>query len=134
MGLLPGGITLRSQKQTENDKRREIIHEARKHFIETGKTLNISEAMRLYWQEHPEECAGIPATITTREIDRPQTILDDYERPKCRKCGADMFWKGTCTTCKGPVKKNQWICKVCGFKRITKDTLEKAISKLKRKE
>jgi len=119
---------------TEDQERRLRISAARMEFITTGETNNISEAFRLYRKAHPEECAGIPATITPREVDRPETILDEYERPKCRKCGADMFWKGTCQTCKGPVKKNQWICKECGFIRFTKDTLEKAISKLKRKE
>ena len=119
---------------TADAKRKQLIHQAKAEFIHTNKTQNISEAFRWFVKAHPDECAGIPATITPREVDRPQTILDEYERPKCRKCGADMFWKGTCRTCKGPVKKNQWICKVCGFKRITKDTLEKAISKLKRKE
>jgi len=118
---------------TKDEQRKTMIHQARAEFIRTNKTQNISEAFRWFIAEHPDECAGIPATITTREADRPQTILDEYERPKCRKCGADMFWKGSCRTCKGPVKKNQWICKACGFKRITKDTLQEAIGKLKKK-
>ena len=119
---------------TDDIRRKQMITAARAEYITPGKVKNISEAVRMFWRDHPEECAGIPATITTREADRPQSILDEYERPKCRKCGADMFWKGPCRTCKGPVKKSQWICKECGFIRFTKDTLEKAISKLKRKE
>ena len=120
---------------TEADRRRVLISEARKEFITPGVTENISEAFRLYIEAHPEECAGIPAVITSRERDRPRTILDGFERPPCRKCGAPMFWKSGCLACKGKVKKNQWICKVCGFKRITKDTLQEAIAKLKlRKE
>ena len=119
---------------TENDVRKILIREARKEFMATNITKNISEAFRMFIKAHPEECAGIRATISTREIDRPQTVLDDYERPACRKCGEPMFWKGSCQTCKGPVKKNQWICKGCGFKRITKDTLEEALSKLCKKE
>jgi len=118
----------------EHETRKWFITKARQEFIATGETNNISEAVHLYMAAHPETSDFMTATITPREVDRPQTILDEYERPKCRKCGADMFWKGGCLTCKGPVKKNQWICKVCGLKRITKDTLEKAISKLKRKE
>ncbi|MDP8274899.1 MAG: hypothetical protein RAO92_00710 [Candidatus Euphemobacter frigidus] len=117
---------------TEDEKRNIIIASAREEF--SGITKNISEAFRWYIEAHPEECAGIPATITPREADRPKTILDEYERPKCRKCGAEMFWKSGCSACKGPVKKNQWICKRCGFRRITKDTLTEAISKLERKE
>lgn len=119
---------------TKNDVRRMLISRAKKEFMATNKTKNISEAFRLFIEAHPEECAGIPATITPREIDRPQTVLDDYERPACRKCGEPMFWKSGCASCRGPVKKNQWICKGCGFKRITKDTLEEALFKLRKKE
>ena len=118
---------------TEDQKRKLAIAAARAEYITPGRTKNITEAVRLYYKDHPEECAGIRARITTREEDRPRTILDEYERPKCRKCGAPMFWKGSCRACKGPVKKNVWICKKCGFKRFTKDTLEKAISKLERR-
>lgn len=126
--------TQKRPTESEYEARRDLIHRARAEFIAGGQTKNISEAFRMFIKAHPEECAGIPATITPREIDRPQTVLDDYERPACRKCGAPMFWKGSCTSCKGPVKKNQWICKECGFKRITKDTLEEALSKLRKKE
>ena len=119
------------KETTEAATRKALIRAARSEFITTGQTKNISEAVRMYWQSHPEECAGIPATITPREADRPETILDGFERPRCRKCGAPMFWKSGCSSCRGPVKKNQWICKACGFKRITKDTLEEAIVKLK---
>jgi len=111
-----------------------MVRAARREFIATGKTRSISAAVQMYTETHPEACAGIPATITGREVDRPQTILDAYERPRCRKCGEPLFWKSGCSSCRGPVKKNQWICKACGFKRITKDTLTEAISKLERKE
>jgi len=116
------------------EKRRFLIHKARAEYISPGKTQNISEAFLWYIEAHPEECAGILPVITNREADRPKTILDEYERPKCRKCGADMFFRFGCSACKGPVKKNQWICKECGFKMFTKDTLEEAIVKLERKE
>ena len=118
---------------TEDQKRKLAIAAARAEYITPGKTKNITEAVRLYCKDHPEGSAGIRARITTREEDRPRTILDEYERPKCRKCGAPMFWQGGCLACKGPVQKNVWVCKECGFKHITKDTLEKAISRLERR-
>lgn len=118
---------------SDHSRRKALIRLAREEFITPGVMINISEAARRYWKAHPKECAGVALTITTREADRPRTILDDYERPKCRKCGAPMFWKSGCGECKGPVKKNQWTCKECGFKRFTKDTLEKAIAKLERR-
>jgi hypothetical protein len=56
-------------------------------------TKNITEAVTLYWQNHPEEVKNIPLVITTRGKNRPQTILDDYVRPKCPKCSAELFLK-----------------------------------------
>jgi len=112
--------------------RNEILHAARAEFMANGRTQNISEAMRLYIRAHPEECTGIRAFISTRERDRPKTIIDEYERPKCRKCGGNMFLKLGCSACKGPVKKNYWICKSCGFKHFTKKSLPEILAGLKR--
>ena len=111
-----------------------LIRDARKKYIATGKTKSISEAFQWYVIAHKKRCAGIPLTITPRDVIRPRTILDGYERPKCRKCGAEMLWQGGCATCKGTLKKNIWICGKCGFKRFTKDSLIEAIAKLKMKE
>jgi len=121
-------------KSTEADRRAAIIRKARAEYITPGETKNISEAFRWYMNSNPEECAGILPVITNREADRPKTILDEYERPKCRKCGVDLFFKIGCSACKGPVKKNQWICKKCGFKWFTKKTLEEIIKGLEPKE
>jgi len=121
-------------KYTESQTRKGVIAKARGEYITPGKTKNISEAFLWYIEAHMEECAGILPVITNREADRPKTILDEYERPKCRKCGADLFFMIGCTACKGPVKKNQWICKKCGFKWFTKKTLEEIIKGLEPKE
>ena len=127
--MLPGGTAMKNTTD-----RYALISDARKKYIATGKTINISEAVEMYWKAHPKKCAGFPLTISPRDVIRPRTILDGYERPKCRKCGADMGWQGGCATCKGPLKKNVWICEECGFKLFTKASLIEAISKLKRKE
>jgi len=110
-----------------------MIAAARDTYIIGGHTKNITEALRLYIAAHPVECAGISATITSREADRPRTILDEYERPACRKCGAPMYWKNGCSLCRGRVKKNRWICKDCGFIHYTKRTLKEEVQRLKRK-
>jgi len=119
---------------TQDSIRKRLIRAARAEHITAGETKSISEAVRMYWQAHPEECAGIPATITDRDEDRPRTILDEYERPSCKRCGSPMFWKGSCQTCRGSKKKNVWICKKCNFRRMTKDSLNEAITKLKPKK
>ena len=119
---------------TEAERRDVLIERARKEFNVDMKPVNISEAFRIFAKAHPDEMHGVKLLITPREKDRPQTILDEYERPKCRKCGAALFWKAGCTACNGPVTKNHWVCTACGFKRITKDTLAQAMAKLKRKK
>jgi len=43
------------------------------------------------------------------------------------------FGKVPAGRAKAQLKKTVWICKKCGFERFTKDTLEKAISKLERR-
>jgi len=106
---------------------------ARELYIKTGVTKNITRALHKYCEGHPEECAGIPESIRGAEEERRLNILDFYIRPKCRKCGAPLFWHQGCGSCKGPVKKNYWQCKACGFKHITKNTLQEAIKKLSRK-
>ena len=116
------------------ERRHSLIRKARSKYIAAGRTKNISEAFRWYIKEHPDECAGIPTTITTREADRPRTILDEYERPPCPKCGKPLFFQA-CSTCgSGKRKKNEWICKACNHRRITKDTLRESLNKLRRKE
>jgi len=119
--------------KTPAQKRSAAVKAARKKYITTGQTKNISEAFRWYIEAHPEECAGIPATITTREKDRPRTIMDEHERPPCPRCGNPLFFQN-CSTCgSGKRKKNEWICKACKYRRITKDTLKESLAKLKRK-
>ena len=111
-----------------------LIRKARAEFITPGVTKSISEAFRMFIKAHPEECAGIPATITPREADRPRTVLDDYDRPPCPKCGAPLFFQ-VCSTCgKGKRKKNEWICKACGHRRMTKNSLQESLAKLRKKE
>lgn len=101
-------------------------------FVATNKTRNISEAVRMYMEAHPEKYAKIPATITPREKDRPRTILDEYERPPCPKCGAGMFFQ-VCSTCGAKKRpKNEWVCKACGHRRLTKDSLDASLRKLRR--
>ena len=122
------------EKETTAEKRGRIISLAREKYIKTGRTKNVSEAVRWYLEAHLEECAGIPATITPREADRPRTILDEYDRPPCPKCGKPLFFQ-VCSTCgKGKRKKNEWVCKACGHRRITKDTLARSLAKLERKK
>jgi RNase P subunit RPR2 len=115
-------------------QREAAINAARAEYIKTGKTKNITVALKTLCAERPEMCAHIKQRLTGRAEDRPRTILDDYERPTCRKCGAAMYWQGGCQACKGRVKKNRWTCKECGFIRYTKRTLKEELDKLQLKK
>jgi len=44
------------------------------------------------------------------------------------------FLEGSLQGVQGTGKKDQWICKTCGFKHLTKDTLQEAIAKLEPKK
>ena len=80
-------------KLTQQDfqDRIQAVARSRKIFIESGITNNISHAFTLYQgvlaeQERPLTLQGSKDGI------RPRTILDDYQRPACPYCGADIMF------------------------------------------
>ena len=131
--MLSGAIFIMNEL-SELDRRRAAIAEARRLYIATGITKNISYALDMYLRKHQYKAQGLRPRISTRPGDQPRTVLDEYIRPKCRKCGAGMYLKLGCSSCKGTVKKNQWICKGCGFIHYTKATLPEILKKLRRKD
>ena len=118
---------------TEADERALLIRRARAKYITTGKTKNISEAVRWYIDAHPEKAAGIPATITTRETDRPRTILDEYERPQCPNCGAPLFLKTQCSGMGRGDRITVWICVKCKYKDYSEKNIQEWLAELPRK-
>lgn len=51
---------------------------------------NITTALQLY-----KDATGdpIPLFITTKDADRPLTVMDNYERIPCSECGSDMLFR-----------------------------------------
>lgn len=115
---------MRKLFMSEADQRAFLIHRARAKYITTGKTKNISEAVRWYINAHPEKFPLIPPTITTREVDRPKTILDQYERPLCPDCGTPLFLKVQCTYLGKGDRITIWVCVNCKYKDYSEKTIQ----------
>ena len=76
----------------EFNERTAAISEARKIFIKSGITNNISVAFELYQEILADKEWSV--FISTKEGGhREQTVMDRYERPKCPECGAAMMFR-----------------------------------------
>jgi len=108
------------------------VREARRLFIDTGATRNISTALTMFLRAHVRDVRGVTVWTTKHDGASHALSLYGYEMPRCRRCGAPLRFSPGCVSCKGPVKKNRWVCLGCGLIRYTKDTLEEALKKLKK--
>ena len=76
-------------------------------FIDSGITNNISIAFELYQKVCAEREREI--FISTQAGDnRPKTVMDRYERPKCPECGKDMMFRNVPENPEGV--KTQLVC------------------------
>lgn len=123
-------------KQREFQDRVEAVARARKIFI-PHITKNISIAFQLYQEILAKQERKL--TLTTKEGGRrPRTWLDQYERPKCPKCGEELYLrivkepKG-----RGNQKgwKSCWECLglTCFYEEYSKKPIKRLIKKLRRK-
>jgi hypothetical protein len=69
------------------------IQRASRIFIESGLTNNITTAFRIYQEVLSDREREIELS-TQAQGNRPRTHMDDYERPECPDCGADMLFRG----------------------------------------
>ncbi len=90
-----------------------IVNAARTEFIATGKTNNISEAMRLYIKAHSEECGEVPVFISTPEKHQLRELMK-LERPTCETCGGQLFLRQNAVSPEGREYATAWLCKDCG--------------------
>lgn len=65
---------------------------ARKIFIDSGVTKNISLAFELYQAVCAERERAIFISSQVQG-NRPRTPMDKYNRPKCPDCHSDMFFR-----------------------------------------
>lgn len=78
---------------TEFQNRIEAVARARNIFINSGLTNNITDAFTLYQEVLAEQHRDIFLSSAIHG-DRPWTIFDEYDRPECPDCGADMLFRG----------------------------------------
>lgn len=93
--------------------RNEIVQQARLKYILTGKTRNITEALRLYLEHDAGPDEQIPLWITTPEIHQVRKILEQI-RPRCDECGAELRLQVNARDPAGKIHPTAWICKNCG--------------------
>ena len=114
-------------------QRRIVLAEARKLYIKTGKTNNISTALKWHLETLPEE-ERIPLHWPASEEILQHSPLDDYIRPRCPECEYDLFLKSQCTGLGQGDRITVWVCKVCGHKDYSELTVQEWLEILPRKE
>jgi hypothetical protein len=67
------------------------LQRARKIFIETGLTNNITNAFRAYQSIFAERERQI--FMSTRFGNRSRKVMDKYERPLCPECNREMMFR-----------------------------------------
>lgn len=93
--------------------REDIINKARELYINTGKTRNITEALRLYLEHDAGPDEQIPLWITTPEIHQVRKILEQI-RPRCDECDAELHLQVNARDPEGKAHPSAWTCKNCG--------------------
>jgi len=95
--------------EQEFKDRVEAIQRARKIFVMSGLTDNISTAFAIYQEIFAETERQL--LITTEQkvpIGMRLSPLDDYERPKCPTCNEEMALRAIPENEQG--FKTQWVC------------------------
>lgn len=108
------------------------VSKARKIFIDSGLTNNITKAFELYQEIVASERMDV-LTSSVTSGNKPQTVIDKFERPLCPKCSTGLQL-GSINT--GPGDnigggyKSQWYCVNCEYESYSKDTVSEVITKL----
>ena len=90
--MLPSSVIMNRLTQQEFQDRTEAVARARKIFIDLAGG-NITNAFTLYQEVLAEqERAVIINTLTSGN--RPPALFDQFERPKCPDCGANLMFRG----------------------------------------
>ena len=80
---------MRKVTYKEFQARLEEVEKARRIFIDSGITSNITTAFAIYQEVLAEERMAV--MVSTEEYgQRPMNIMDLYIRPRCKKCKAEM--------------------------------------------
>jgi ribosomal protein S27AE len=94
-------------------EREEIIQKAREKYINSGITMNITEALRLYLAHDATPEEQIPLFVTSPATHKIKTLLET-NRPKCDDCGAGLFMQIDVRDVNGTLYPTAWVCNACG--------------------
>jgi hypothetical protein len=108
-----------------------IIEKASQLYIETGKTRNITEALRLYLENDAGPDEQIPLFITTPEIHQVEMILKQI-RPTCDECSVELYLQVNSTDPAGRAWPTAWVCKNCGIEYYSEKTPAEWLKELER--
>ena len=106
-----------------------VIERARERYIDTGRTRNITEALRLYLDNDATADEKIPLFISTPERHQLREALK-FARPQCDECGKDLFLQGAARDQTGKSYPTAWNCKNCGMIYYSDKTLKEWLKEL----
>lgn len=110
--------------------RDEIIAHARMLYINTGKTRNITDALRMFLEEVADPEEQIQLFITTPEQHQIREILK-FGRPECDDCGTGMHLKICAKDMHGVAHATSWVCKNCGYEFYSDMTPQQWLEELR---
>ena len=94
-------------------------------------TNNISEAFEIYQKVLAEEEMSVFIS-TAIGGNKPPSIIDGYERPKCPECGKDMRLKIKTEDQSGKEWNTSWNCIECSTEYYSYKTLKEWMEELRK--
>jgi len=121
---------MKKLKFNEFNERISEVAKARKIFI-PNITKNISIAFELYQELLVDEAEKLPPTIaTSKGGNRSLTPFDDYIRPRCDECNAELRLKQQAIDPAGKTHNTAWICG-CGMEYYSDKTVPEWLEEVK---
>jgi len=130
-----GGYLFRMKKLTydEFQDRLRAVSNARRIFIKSGLTTNITHAFELYQEILVEEEARHAVTVSSAVAgNRQMSPFDELVRPKCDECDTDLRLKLNAKDPDGKKWPTAWVCEKCGAEYYSEKTQHEWIAELKK--
>jgi len=116
---------MRDLTYTEFQSRINETAKARKIFIKSGITKNITEAFQLYQDILADEQMEVMITKT-------QMPFENIERPRCEECDSELKLSPRPQRIDGKLYPTTWMCESCGMEYYTEKTAEEWYEELRK--
>jgi predicted lactoylglutathione lyase len=93
----------------------------------------MTDAFRLYQEVLAEEKMEVFISTATGGS-KPQTPIDDYERPKCPECDVELMLRLNVKDIDGKVWNTSWFCQKCLTDYYSEKTPQEWMHELRRKD